>query len=100
MLQVLLTSVYAFLDLGSTLSFVTPLLTLTFEILPKVLHDPIVVSMPLGETVRTNRVYKDCPIVVCGRTTCADLVELPMHDFDVILGMDWLHICYAFYGLP
>ena len=26
---------------------------------------------------------------------CADLVELPMHDFDVILGMDWLHSCYA-----
>ena len=25
----------------------------------------------------------------------ADLVELPMHDFDVILGMDWLHSCYA-----
>ena len=27
---------------------------------------------------------------------CADLVELPMHDSDVILGMDWLHNCHAF----
>ena len=26
---------------------------------------------------------------------CVDLVELPMHDFDIILGMDWLHSCYA-----
>ena len=26
---------------------------------------------------------------------CADLVELPMHDFDVIMGMDCLHSCYA-----
>ena len=26
---------------------------------------------------------------------CADLVELPMHDFDVIIGMDWLHSCNA-----
>ena len=26
---------------------------------------------------------------------CAHLVELTIHDFDVILGMDWLHICYA-----
>ncbi|KAG5587432.1 hypothetical protein H5410_047866 [Solanum commersonii] len=25
----------------------------------------------------------------------ADLVELDMVDFDVILGMDWLHACYA-----
>ena len=24
-----------------------------------------------------------------------DLVELNMVDFDVILGMDWLHACYA-----
>ena len=52
--------------------------------------------MPLGECIRTDRVYKDCPIVVCGRTMCADLVELPIHNFDVILGMDWLHSCYAF----
>ena len=26
---------------------------------------------------------------------CANLIELPMHDFDIILGMDWLHSCYA-----
>ncbi|XP_069152134.1 uncharacterized protein [Solanum lycopersicum] len=52
---------------GSTLSFVTPLLALTFEILPEVLHDPIVVSTPLGENVRTERVYKNCPIVVSGK---------------------------------
>ena len=26
---------------------------------------------------------------------CAHLVELTIHDFDVILGMDWLHIYYA-----
>ena len=26
---------------------------------------------------------------------CADLVELPMNDFDVIFGMDWLHSFYA-----
>ncbi|XP_069145663.1 uncharacterized protein [Solanum lycopersicum] len=80
---------------GSTLSFVTPLLALTFEIFSKVLHDLIVVSTPLGENVRTDRVYKDCLIFLSGKTMCADLVELPMHDFDVILGMDWLHNCYA-----
>ena len=57
------------------LSFVTPLLALTFEILPEVMHETIVVSTPLGENVRTNIVYKDCPIVVCGKTVCADLVE-------------------------
>ena len=68
MLQVFSTSLYALLDPGSTLSFVTPLLDLTFQILPDVLHDPIVVSTILGKNVRTDRVYKDCPIVVCGKT--------------------------------
>ncbi|XP_069150849.1 uncharacterized protein [Solanum lycopersicum] len=31
-----------------------------------ILHDPTVVSTPLGENVRTDRVYKDRPIVVSG----------------------------------
>ena len=88
MLLVCSTSVYALLDLGCTLSFVTPLLALTFEILPKVLHDPMVVSTPLGENVRTDRVYKDYNIVLSCNTMCAHLVELPMHDFNVILVMD------------
>ena len=95
MLQVFSTSVYALLDPGSTLYLVTPLLVLTFEILPEVLHDPIVVSKPLEESVRTDRVYKDCPIVVSGKTMCANLIKLPMHDFDIILSMDWLQSCYA-----
>ena len=47
MLPVFSTSVYALLDPGSTLSFVTSLLALTFEIFPEVLHKTIVVSTPL-----------------------------------------------------
>ena len=54
------------------------------------------VSTPLGENVRTDKGYKDCPIVGCGKKMCVDFVELPMPDFDVILCMDWLHSCYAF----
>ena len=54
------------------------------------------VSTPLGENVRIDRVYNGCPILVCGMIMCANLVELPMHDFDIILCMDWLHKCFAF----
>ena len=53
------------------------------------------VSTPLAEKVRTDRVHNGCPIVVCGKTMCVDLVEFPMYDFDVILRMDWLHSFYA-----
>ena len=45
-LQVFSTSVYALSEPGFTFCFLTPLLSLTFETLPKVLHDPIVVSTP------------------------------------------------------
>ena len=95
MLQVFSTSLYALLDPGCTLSFVTPLLALTFEILPDVLHDPIVVSKRLGENERTDSVNKDIPIVVCGKIMCTDLVESPMDDFDVIFSKGWLHSLYA-----
>ena len=64
MLQVFSTSIYDLLDPGCTLYFVTPLLALSFEILPEFLHDPIVVSTTLGDNVRTDRVYKVCPLVV------------------------------------
>ncbi|WMV55510.1 hypothetical protein MTR67_048895 [Solanum verrucosum] len=40
------------------------------------------------------RVYRDCPVFVNYKSTMDDLVELDMVDFDVILGMDWLHACY------
>ena len=56
MLQVFSTYIYSLLDPGSTLSSVTPLLALTFEIFLEVLHDPIVVSTILEENVRTDRV--------------------------------------------
>ena len=85
MLQVFSTFVYNLHYPGSTLSFVTPLLSLTFQMFPEVLHDPIVVSTHLGENVRTDRVYKDFPIVVCVKTMCTDMVELQMHDLDVML---------------
>ena len=26
---------------------------------------------------------------------CVNLIELPMHDFDVIIGMEWIQNCYA-----
>ena len=49
------------------------------------------VSTPLGENVRSDIIYKDCPIVECGKTMCANLVKLHTHDFDVINCMECLH---------
>ena len=64
-LQVFSTFVYYLLDPGSTLSFVTPLLDLTFETPPEVLHDPIVVRTPVRRKLRADCDHIDCPIVIC-----------------------------------
>ena len=48
------------------------------------------VTSPLGHSVRVNRVYKKCPLKVYDKEFSVDLIPLPFHEFDLILGMDWL----------
>ena len=48
------------------------------------------VTSPLGHSVRVNRVYKKCPLKVHDKEFSVDLISLPFHEFDLILGMDWL----------
>ena len=43
-----------------------------------------------------NRVYKGFPISLPNRVTLVDLIELDMLDFDIMLGMDWFHACFAY----
>ena len=47
-------------------------------------------TSPLGHSVRVNRVYKNCPLMIHDREFSVDLITLPFHEFDLILGMDWL----------
>ena len=42
-----------------------------------------------------NLVLKSCIICIKGRELLADLVLLDMHDFDNMLGMDWLGSYHA-----
>ncbi|XP_070014047.1 uncharacterized protein [Nicotiana sylvestris] len=87
--------VYALIDPGSTFSYVTPFIAMGFRIEPDQLHEPFLVSTPVGESVTTARVYRGCVVTVWGRNTAADLIELGMVDFDVIMVMDWLYSCFA-----
>ena len=50
----------------------------------------MLVTSPLRHSVRVNRVYKNCPLMVHDRKFLVDLITLPFHEFDLILGMDWL----------
>ena len=57
---------------------------------PELLDFELLVSTPVGDTLMTNLVLKSCIPCIKGRELSANLVLLDMHDFDVILGMDWL----------
>ena len=74
------------LDPGSTHSYVcieqlSDKLTLV-EPLAYDMH----VTNPLGHSVRVNRVYKSCPLMVHDTEFSVDLIALPFHEFDLILG--------------
>ena len=44
------------------------------------------VTSSLGYSVRVNRVYKNCPLMVHDSEFLVDLIALPFHEFDLILG--------------
>ncbi|KAH0657865.1 hypothetical protein KY289_026613 [Solanum tuberosum] len=88
-------NVYALIDPGSTLSYITPLVAGKLKRTPKLLNKPFEVSTPTGESIIARRVYHNCIVTVCDRDILADLIELEMVEFYVIMGMDWLASCYA-----
>ena len=55
----------------------------------RLLYDMHVTS-PFGQSVKVNKVYKNCHIVIHDREFSADLIALPFREFNLILGMDWL----------
>ena len=81
---------YALIYPGSTHSYIC--MEQMNDKLPAVelLDYDLLVTSPLGHSVRVNRVYKNCPLMVHDREFSVDLIALPFHEFDLILGMDWL----------
>ena len=81
---------YALIDPGSMHSYIC--IEQMSDKLPLVelLAYDLLVTSPLGHSVRVNRVYKNCPLMVHGREFSVDLIALPFHEFDLILGIDWL----------
>ncbi|XP_070045712.1 uncharacterized protein [Nicotiana tomentosiformis] len=79
--------VYALIDPGSTLYNVTPYVSMEFGIEPKQLHEAFSISTPVCESIVAARVNRDYVVMVRGRDTMDDLIELGMVDFDVIMGM-------------
>ena len=87
-LQVYHVHIYAFLDPGASLSFVTIYIVVDFGVSPKILAEPFSVSTPVGKSIIVWRVYRNFLVMISQKVTSVDLVELKMTDFDVIPDMD------------
>ena len=87
--------IYAFLDPGATLSFVTPYIAVQLSVSLETFSEPFLVSTLVGDPIIARRVNKNCPVRVLKKVTSIDQVELEMVDRDVILRMNWLHSFYA-----
>ncbi|XP_057984571.1 uncharacterized protein LOC131169369 [Hevea brasiliensis] len=82
--------VYALIDPRSTHSYICTTTPSEKGIHAELLPHDILVTNPIGHSVTANKVYRDCSVWVHDREFPVDLIELPFHEFDVILGMDWL----------
>ena len=54
------------------------------------MKNPLVINTPIGEPIEVKHMYPSCVVEIEEKTLPADLIELAILDFDVILGMDWL----------
>ena len=81
---------YALIDPGSTHSYIC--MEQMNDKLPSVelLAYYLLVTSPLRHSVRVNCMYNNCSLLVHDREFLVDLIALPFHEFDLILGMDWL----------
>ncbi|XP_075486269.1 uncharacterized protein LOC142525869 [Primulina tabacum] len=81
---------YALFDCGATHSFMSKRFAKKLGSKPDKLTAPFRIATPTNRAVETNEIYRDCRISISDQTFSADLIQLIMVDFDVILGMDWL----------
>ena len=75
---------------GAAHSFVSSVFARYNDVPITLLDDHVSISTPIEDCKLIDCVYKSCMIKLCDREFLVDLLPLKMHDFDLILGMDWL----------
>ncbi|XP_073294508.1 uncharacterized protein [Primulina huaijiensis] len=78
------------IDIGATHSFMFEIFMRSLGIVP--IFEPLQFNIihQSGDVICPTSVVRDCPIQVNEKTLFADLILIPMIEFDVIFGMDWL----------
>ena len=74
---------------GSTHSFGRPKFLRDLGLKSEILSYVVEVSTPTGvRAIETDKMYKNCELMICDRTFPVDLISLPINRYDVILEMD------------
>ena len=81
---------YALVDLGATHSFISVPFTERHQIESHPIDGRTVVSVPNGDTMISERIVPGSRLVIQKKDFPADLIVLGIHDFYIVLGMDWL----------
>ncbi|XP_074377388.1 uncharacterized protein LOC141718915 [Apium graveolens] len=81
---------YVLFDTGLTHSVVSLSFVRHLDVAPSLLYPHMSISTPMGNSVVISDMYRECLIAVGDRNYKVNLLPMEMHDFDVILGMDWL----------
>ena len=77
-------------DPGATHSFISVPFTKRHQIKSQPIDGRMVVSVPNGDTMISERIVPGSRLVNKNKDFPADLIVLGIHDFDIVLGMDWL----------
>jgi hypothetical protein len=72
-------------DSGATYSFVSIVFVRLSRLVMRTLELGLAVTTPVRKTVVCKYVVCECPVSICGRLLLANLVVLPMFNYDVIL---------------
>ncbi|XP_073267145.1 uncharacterized protein [Populus alba] len=83
-------NVYVLFDLGATHSFIAKRIVTKLRKGVEIVEKGFIIGTPIGNMVETNIVYVDVRVSLFGYEIEVDLIPLELHDFDIILGMNWL----------
>ena len=81
---------YALVDPGATHSFISVPFTERHQMESQPIDGRMVVSIPNGDIMISERIVPGSRLVIQNKDFPADLIVLGIHDFDIVLGMDWL----------
>ncbi|GJX75613.1 putative reverse transcriptase domain-containing protein [Tanacetum coccineum] len=82
--------VFVLFDTGATHSVISITLAKYINIPPTLLNFTLSISTLMRSLVVIDHEYQNCLLQFDDKIRCANLFPLNMHDFDIILGMDWL----------